>query len=287
MKNNLTTHSTPLAQQADLAVCYRIYPRVSGKPIFGFTDKFELAHLNLKTFKQAVGDLRLKLYFLLDNCPPTYEELVRNLFSNHPLEILRLNGEGNWATFRRQVDLLSKQSEAELVYFAEDDYLYLPGALEEGVKFFKRHPEVEFITLYDHADLDTKYIHQIHCQPIVEKNHTWRKVASTCLTFMARRKALTETEDVFRTFSAGNSDLGLWLALTKRGVLNPWSFLRSLKDGKFVSASHLLAWRYAAAQILHGKRRNLWAPRPSLATHMELSGIAPGVDWSILRPPVQ
>ena len=31
----------------DLAVCYRIYPRVSANPILGFKDKLALVQLNL------------------------------------------------------------------------------------------------------------------------------------------------------------------------------------------------------------------------------------------------
>jgi len=279
---NATTSNAIKANRPDLAVCYRIYPRVSGRPIFGFTDKLALTRLNLETFKEAAGSLKLKLWFLLDNCPPAYEELVRSLFSAHDLEIVRLNGEGNGATFRRQVDILTSQPDADLVYFAEDDYLYLPGALERGVTFFQKNADAEFLTLYDHADHYRKYIHRLGGQPANEDDRRWRPVASTCLTFMARRAALVETAEVFWTFAAGNPDLAIWLALTKRGVRNPWSFVRSLGDGLFVSASHALAWRHSVAEILRGKRRTLWAPAPTLATHMEISGLAPGVDWEKL-----
>ena len=218
---NTTTPSPAPANRPDLAVCYRIYPRVSGRPIFGFTDKLALTRLNLETFQAAAGNLKLKIWFLLDNCPPAYEELVRSLFSTHDLEVIRLAGEGNGATFRRQVEVLTSQSVADLVYFAEDDYLYLPGALERGVAFFQNQTGADFLTLYDHPDYYTKYIHRLRRPPIVEPDRTWRPVAATCLTFMARRTALVETAEVFRTFADGNSDLGLWLALTKRGVLNP------------------------------------------------------------------
>ncbi len=273
----MMSNKTP---SADLAVCYRIYPRVSGHPVFGFTDKLDLVRLNLETFRAAAGNLKLKLWFLLDNCPPAYEDLIRSFFPSNSLEIINLGGEGNGATFCRQIDVLTAQQEAELVYFAEDDYLYLPGALERSVDFIKKHPETEFLTLFDHAAHYTQYIHQLGGDTISEGEHVWRKVASTCLTFMARRTSLVETADVFRTFAAGNSDLAIWLSLTKRGVLNPWSFIRSLNDGLFVSASHALAWRHATRQILRGKRRSIWAPQPSLATHMEMNGLAPNVDWN-------
>ena len=276
----LTENSVaPQNNSFDLAICCRIYPRISGRPIFGFTNKLALVQLSLESLKRALGNLKPKIWFLLDNCPLAYEAHIHTGFTNYSYDIICLEGEGNGATFRRQIELLSTQSEADLVYFAEDDYLYLNGALEQGVAFLRKHPEAEFLTLYDHADYYTKHVHKIRSQHITMNQHTWREVASTCLTFMARRETLMQTTKVFQTFATGNSDLGIWLALTKRGVINPCAFIRSMGDGLFVNASHALAWHHAWKHIVCGKRRKLWAPLPSLATHMESSGLSPGVDW--------
>jgi hypothetical protein len=98
---------------------------------------------------------------------------------------------------------------------------------------------------------------------------------------MGRRRALIESAPVFKTYSE-NPDLAMWLALTKKRVCNPWSWVRSLGDGLFFSASHALAWRYAWRQILFGKRQTLWSPAPGLMTHMESTGLAPGIDWEKL-----
>lgn len=55
----------------DLAVAYRIYPKVS-KPArslpFG-DDKYQLSEACLKSFKESLGSLRVKLWALLDGCP--------------------------------------------------------------------------------------------------------------------------------------------------------------------------------------------------------------------------
>jgi len=275
---NGNPRTNQLSEKIDLAVCYRIYPGVSGEPVFGFKDKLSLVRLNLESFRESLGNLKIKMWVLLDNCPPAYAELLKRIFPDTPMELIPLAGEGNGRTFARQIDILAAQTEADLVYFAEDDYLYLPCGLECAVKFMRRHPLVDFVTLYDHADNYTKYIHRFHGREFVEDDHRWRTLASTCLTFMARRDALLESIGVFTTYP-GNSDLGIWLALTKKRVANPWSWLRSLGDGLFCAASHALAWRYAWRQIVFGKRRTLWVPAPSLATHMEICGLAPGVDW--------
>jgi hypothetical protein len=270
--------NTKATQKYDLAVCYRIYPGVSGNPIFGFKDKLPLLTLNLETFKESLGTLKVKMWVLLDKCPPDYQGLLERTFPDTDMQILTLEGEGNRATFQRQVDILSTQTESELVYFAEDDYLYLPRSLERAVEFMRAHPEADFTTPYGHADYHRAFIHRFPSREIVEGGHSWRKVVSTCLTFMAQKQALEESAFVFKTYNK-NPDLAIWMALTKIRVRNPWSWIRSAGDGLFFSASHALAWRYAWRQILFGKRRTLWSPTPSLITHMEKYGLAPGVDW--------
>ena len=271
--------SNPPPRRYDLAVCYRIYPGLSGRPALGFTDKLTLVRANLRSFKAALGRLNVKMWVILDKCPPAYHELVTGLFAASDLEIIPLAGAGNEATFSRQVQLLSTQTVADLVYFAEDDYLYLPQSLEKAAAFMQRHPEADFATLYDHADYHAKYVHRLRGPEFNEDGHRWRSVTSTCLTFMARRSVLAETAGVFETYGRKNSDLGLWMAMTKTRVANPWCMVRSLGDGLYFTASHLLAWRHCWRTILFGKRRTLWAPVPSLATHLETTGLAPGVDW--------
>jgi len=268
-----------MSHDFDLAVCYRIYPRVSANPILGFTDKLALVQLNLETFKEALGNLKIKMWVLLDNCPPAYGKLVKSIFSHTPIELIELDGEGNGATFIRQIDVLAGQPDSRLVYFAEDDYLYLPRSLEQAVTFMRCHPEVDALTLADHSDYHRRYVDRIRSREYVEEGRRWRTVVATALTFMMRRQALIESSSVFKTYCRGNSDLGLWMALTKFRVFNPWCCIRGFGDGKFIPGSQALAWWYAWRYILFGKRRTLWAPIPTLATHMEQRSVAPGVDW--------
>lgn len=286
MRSGPTQHNCR-ANRFDLAVCLRVYPKISGKPLFTFNDKLDLVRLSLQTFRQATGDLRVKLWVILDNCPPAYRELIESLFPVCEHEFVELPGVGNEATFSKQIEILLSQNAAELVYFAEDDYLYLPGALERGAAFMQRHSQADFITLYDHPDYYSRPIHKIRSVEIAEDGLRWRTVTSTCLTFMTRKSVLAETAHVLRTYTRKNSDLGVWLALTKLRVFNPWAFIRSFSEGIFLPASYLLAWRHAWHYILCGKRRTLWAPQPSLATHMESTCLAPGTDWKKLFEPAK
>jgi hypothetical protein len=90
----------------DLAVYHRIYPRVSGSPIFGFKDKLAIAQLDSETFKTAIGDLKIRMGVLLDNCPPVYEEIFSRLWSQEDLVLMRHPGVGDAATlpaWRRRI----------------------------------------------------------------------------------------------------------------------------------------------------------------------------------------
>ena len=114
-------------QKYDLAVAYRIYPKISKEPFFDFNSKLELAELSLHSFREATNTLQIKIWALLDDCPPNYKELFLKYFPKGDLEFIILKGEGNRNTFHRQIEILCTQKDSDLVYFAEDDYLYMPG----------------------------------------------------------------------------------------------------------------------------------------------------------------
>src|SRR5438477_549703 len=105
----------------DLAVAYRVYPRVSKSAQslpFG-DDKALLAETCLKSFKDCLGSLRVKLWAILDGCPQEYEEFFRKHISSDDLVIIKLNAVGNGATFDRQLDILLQQNDAHILYFAQ------------------------------------------------------------------------------------------------------------------------------------------------------------------------
>ena len=138
----------------DLAVAYRIYPKVSSHlpPIFT-TDKYKLAELCLKSFKKSLTGLKVKMWVLLDNCPPAYEKLFTDLWPAEDLILVRFPGVGDATTFRNQVKILMEQTDAETVYLAEDDYFYLPDQFHLAVNFLKQNPEADFLSPYNHPDL--------------------------------------------------------------------------------------------------------------------------------------
>jgi len=261
----------------DLAIAYRIYPRVSKVPALHENDKLQLARFCLLSFHEALEGLNFRLWAILDGCPPEYEALFRSIFRADQLEIIDTDSVGNLNTFSLQIDLLSRQSDAEFVYFAEDDYFYFPGALTEMVEFARHNRDVDFVTPYDHPDsyFTSSRLERHELRPHGFRH--WRTASSTCLTFLARRSVLRATESLLRTYSRGNMDCSLWLALTQKLELaSPAIHAANSVRFKIWVKTWLWGWK----NLLFSRRYRLWSPVPTLATHMEKPCLAPLVDWA-------
>lgn len=262
----------------DLAVAYRIYPKVS-KPALSLPlgdDKLRLAEICLRSFQDSLGSLRAKIWAILDGCPEEYRALFERYFSREDLVFVDLPGVGNQATFGKQIDALLSQRDAEFVYLAEDDYLYLPGQFPLMLNFLRERQDADFVTPYDHPDC---YLLQVHHEPkwvTIFEGHHWRTAASTCLTFLTRKSTLARYEWVFRTYTRRNDDFSLWLSLTKRRVLRPLAFFARRE---FYWKAQMKSWLYCWPQILFGKTARLWVPIPGLATHWRAGLFSPGFDW--------
>lgn len=261
----------------DLAIAYRVYPGISAAPAAWSNDKFKLVAYCLSSFKRSLGPLRVKIWVLLDGCPPSYEALFRDYFSPEELVVISLDRIGNHATFSLQIDLLSQQTEAELVYFAEDDYVYAPGALVEMVEFAQANPDAHFVTAYDHsANYDLPFHRERHRIRPFGGRH-WRTSTSTCLTFLATRASLSRARRTFATYTRRNNDGSLWMSITQKlGLLNFPVYGRDRSMFKL----WLKAWYWGWPQIFFGGRLRLWGPIPSLATHLESTCLAPNIDWN-------
>ncbi len=268
----------------DLAVVYRIYPKVA-KPALGLPfsdDKLRLSEVCLRSFKESLRGLRVKLWVLLDGCPDEYADLFRKYFREQQLILIPLQGVGNQGTFAKQIEMLLGQEDSDFVYFAEDDYLYLPGQFHCMIDFLLAHKDAHFVSPYDHLDCYTSDLHRQPKWLEVHGGRHWRTAASTCLTFLTRRETLRETEAVFRGYKRRSLDCSLWLSLTKRRVFNPFFFSRQLLREPFFCKIILKSWLYFWRQILFGRKWTLWVPVPGVATHLDGHALSPTIDWITL-----
>ncbi len=268
----------------DLAIVYRIYPKVA-KSALGLPfsdDKLLLSEICLRSFKESLGGLRVKLWALLDGCPNEYSELFRRYFDARDLVLIPLPHVGNQATFARQIEILLGQEDSEIVYFAEDDYVYLPNQFPRMEEFLRAHEDVDFVSPYDHLDCYTLEIHRHPKWVRVHAGHHWRTAASTCLTFLTRKETLKRKEGTFRSYCGRNYDCSLWLSLTKHSLFNPVQFLRFTYQQPLFAKIVAKAWLYGWRQILFGERMKLWVPVPGIATHLDSRALSPTIDWIAL-----
>ena len=264
----------------DLSVVYRIYPGVSKIPIFHKNDKYELSKIAINSFKNSLGDMSVKIYVLLDNCPTKYEDLFDELIKNYDVELIRFDGVGGYATFNKQLEILLEQNFSDNIYFAEDDYIFVKDGLKEAVSFMNSNRKVDFLTIYDSLDYYNMDLHKHESYLCKHNSYKWRKVSCTTLSFMTTKDILRETKAVFETYSFNdNFDSSLWMSLTKINLFQFSSVIRFLmkKDRDFIRIAK--SWLYCWRQIIFGKKYNLWSPIPSLGTHLDENGVSPGIDW--------
>ena len=264
-------------------MAYRIYPKVS-RPAIGLPfseDKYQLSELCLQSFKESLGPVRAKIWAILDGCPDAYAQLFRKYFSDDDLVLVPCDSIGNHATFGKQIQILLKQDSAPVVYFAEDDYFYLPNRFSAMLSFLSQH-SADFISPYDHLDCYTLPLHRGPKLVQVSASHHWRTAYSTCLTFLCGQETLARYEEVFRSYSRGNFDCSLWLSITKHRVLNPFAFAGYVARQQFYCKILLKAWLYGWQQIVIGPRARLWMPLPAMATHLNGQALSPTIDWARL-----
>ena len=290
----------------DLAVAYRIYPHLSKRsPIFE-KNKFKLSELCIRSFKYSLSSLKVKLYVLLDNCPPKYEDLFKKYFKNEDLKLIRLKGIGNFGTFYLQLKILTEQEDAETVYLAEDDYCYLPNQFQKMVNLLKKDPEIDFITPYDHSDYYNYSLHNYQSKVKSFSNKVWKTVSCTTCTFLTTKYTLIKTKNIFKKysfvrnhfsnkffqknkylrglfqeFSSNATDSDIWISITKINVFKLLNIIKLRIQDRNIFRYYFKAWRFNWKQIIFGKKWNLWCPMPSIATHMVLGFIAPNIEWKV------
>jgi hypothetical protein len=217
---------------------------------------------------RGLEGVKYRIYAILDGCDAAYEKLFRS--NCEDIEIIRHDTPiGNKGTYSLQIETLLKQHGARAVLFAEDDYFYLPGSIRSMLDLLERD-DVDFITPYDAPDFyENTILHNYPSNIIFHEDRHWRTVASTCLTFMTKNRVLLEAEKPLRSYSK-ISDFTMWVAITRIKRFNaPCQVLRR-------------AYKHNPFQMIFGKQYNLWAPMPSLATHMVSTHMAPGTDWEKL-----
>lgn len=263
----------------DITIAYRIYPLISKVPAIYPEDKFKMSEICIKSFANAIKDLKAYIYVILDNCPKEYINLFQDNLKNHHLEFIEVGGIGNGNTFGLQLDLLSN-SKTDFVYFAEDDYFYLENSITNLLDFTK-NKKIDFATPYDHLDYYEHQLHKGDSNKITYKNVDYYERKTTTMTFLANRLKLKEHYDLFLTYKHNNWDNSMWLAITTKNFISFSEFLRlSLFDMQMFKM-YIKYFLHTPKKIFNNANKsNLYCPHPGTATHLDNKFLSPKINWN-------
>ncbi len=263
----------------DLAIVYRIYPGISKTPPIYADSKLKMSELCLRSFANSLKNIKAKIWVIFDGCPDVYTKMFDEVLNDFDCEYIHTNKIGNGATFDMQMNILLEQNYSETIYFAEDDYFYLPNAFEKLLDFKKSNDNVHFLTPFDHADY---YILNFHKVPTSQTQHNgrrWTKRISTTMTFMTSKEILKQTKKVFDSYAKRNFDASLWLVITSSYARNLNYLVRVGTESVIMFKTMAKAFYFTPTGAIFGKRYNLFVPSPSLANHLDVPTNAPGIDW--------
>jgi hypothetical protein len=261
-----------------LSIALRVYPQISKVPYIYPDNKLDLFECSCRSMLSGLKGVDFELHVILDSCPVEYEAMLKKVFSGERLILYKVENMGNMGTYKKQIEILSNQSYGNYVYFDENDYLYKEGTFSKMMKLLDSKI-ADFVTPYDHPDYDNLSLHSYAQKRVEIEGAVWRRVGSTCLTFMTSKETLLEARESLLSYSYGNTDASMWFGLTKLGVFNPRIFLRTAFSSSFYLRIYYQLLKFSFLNLVFGKRYRLLSPIPSFGTHLEKEFLATGVDW--------
>lgn len=185
-------------------------PSTNPSPIFQ-EDKFELNKLCLKSFVEAFKDINPEVVFLADFCGEREAEMVKQIvpfkYSFIPTAI------GINETCLMQYEMAYKQTEHDLILFAECDYLWTPNSgktLLEGISSLRMASPYDHLNFYKDPS--------IHSENVVLKlvnNTHWRSTERNTMTFGIKKDVFDDNYETFKRY--GYLDNEVWKDLRSAG----------------------------------------------------------------------
>lgn len=222
-----------------------------------YFSKLDCLRSFLSSYNLLEDDRKGDQIFLNDG---NIESKISNLMYSQKGKIISLDELGNSKSLRKAYEIFLKSNwdENDVVYFAEDDYLYKPEAFICLANAFVEIQEGDYFSLYEHPDRynRTDDADGGKSKIYLSQNCHWRTVESTPQTYGVRVKVLKSDIWIHKLGSKGRIPRGRE------------TFRASLGLGKY---------------FLKFPKRKLLSPIPSLATHMETKFLSPLVDWALVN----
>jgi hypothetical protein len=220
-------------------------------------------------------------------------------------EVLQVDCGSNRASLRRVLSLPRERgwSGEDLVWFAEDDYLYAADAFAGVAAAARELRWADYFALYSELRFDPRATRgspvlgertraQGDPHAVTLGRARWYRAVSTTSTFGARVQTLLADERLLRTapFVGGAFDHATCLALQGYRPFGlaelggaPLDSAQASGAKRAARRAALTAARLALDAVALARpdraRRIIVAPDPDLATHLEEGALAPGTDW--------
>ena len=280
-----------------LHVVYRSSPGENRKDRPAFYSKM-LALSSVVRAAEAAG-AGCKLVFLNDGAlPPERLDLMRDVG-----RVIEIAAGSNRGSFRRAAALprTLRWDTADLVWFAEDDYLYTQQAFAAVLAAADALPDIDYFGHYctvqlepgvpgRPAALDRRAHPVLLTQVLRAETATWHRSDATTSSFGSRVASVRQDETILRTcpFTGGSWDTTTCLTLQGERAFD-WPTLGADLLGRSAGPAGrarpaVLAPAKALVNVRAmtrrpSRRRTLVCTSPALATHLEEPYLAPGTDW--------
>lgn len=264
----------------DLVIAYRIYPEVTKPTFIHEDDKLKLAAVCLSSLVQSAAGLHVRMHCICDGCPDVFIEMLQSTIpSTWTVSFDRTDRIGNYRTFSRQIDFLKEHtSDGVLSMFAEDDYYYLPGALESFVQLLAKSDDWDYATPYRHPNVETISYWAREIGPLNRtKRVGFRYVPSTCLTFLVKDMSRFNSH-FWKRFSHQFGDGPLWVATTIDPIRTVSCLVRATL--RWEKSFMKIFWRSLVLKCLYSQDGSrLIEPTTNISTHAEKPFLSKGTDW--------
>jgi len=221
-------------------------------------------------------------------------------------DVVQIDGGSNRASYRAAIDLVARSGWGpdDLIWFAEDDYLYLPDAFRRFVAGARAIPDADYLSMFGGLALDLtsprnapRALQRFGAADVPDAVEVdgirWFRGVSTTSTFGVRRSVLLQDRRLLRVLPYSGGSWDHTTCLSVQG-LQPFSWselgsellpFRSLPPARWPASMVRGAVRVGVnlrARRSAARRRRLYLCDPVAALHMELPARGSDLDWESL-----
>lgn len=195
-----------------LDIYYRFSPNVAlwnspgkWKRIIPNIDKETLIKVSLLSLKNSIleflkrNDLKISLNLIYDKSSEDFNNELKKILDNDKFLITTIRSKinGNRGTFLECCDQAEKSE--DLIFFVEDDYIFKINSIEEMLfSYLRINTQIDMDFFLVPTDYVFYYDKNYSTSIFIGKNHKWRIVQETLLTFLFTKRILDNHKNTIR-----------------------------------------------------------------------------------------